>query len=145
MDDTTELATQIPVINYRDGFNCSSENIDKESFLKKSDITHGNKRVMVPHSGYLTIPFQGDGQGSMEDNRLKFKYGDDKRSERGLEYVNRNNVQPLLERVETELKTPSNFVQDLNYDMWVRGGFPTRSCKKMDCPNIPMPVVNDVN
>ena len=133
MDDTTELATQIPVINYRDGFNCSSENIDKESFLKKSDITHGNKRVMVPHSGYLTIPFQGDGQG------------DDKRSERGLEYVNRNNVQPLLERVETELKTPSNFVQDLNYDMWVRGGFPTRSCKKMDCPNIPMPVVNDVN
>jgi len=143
--DATEIATQIPIINYRDGFNCSSQDIDKETFLKKVDITHGNKRVKIPHTGYLTTPFQGDGQGSMKDNRLNFKFDDDKRSERGFEYVNRNNMQPLLERVETEINTPSNFVQDLNYNMWIRGGFPSRSCKKLDCTNVPMPVVNTVN
>lgn len=147
MDANTELATQIPVINLRDGFNCNGDDIDRESFLKKSDITHGNKRVRVPHSGFLTVPFKGDGQGGLTDNRLNFKFDDDKRSERGLEYVNRNNVQPLLKRVESELQTPSNFVQDLNYNMWIRGGFPSRSCKTMGCENIPAPVVanDDVN
>lgn len=68
------------------------------------------------------------------------KYGEITKSrKRTVQDETHNNIHPLIPRVQSNIQNPKNLVQEVQYERWTRGGFPSRSVKKITVNNIPLP------
>jgi hypothetical protein len=71
-DQAMNFATQMPsmMITMKNG--CSS-NVNEDSFLKRSQVTHDGTKLVLQQRSYLTVPFLGNGNVDCGvENDLKF-------------------------------------------------------------------------
>ncbi|AII17228.1 hypothetical protein JO84_gp293 [Aureococcus anophagefferens virus] len=110
--------------------------IEDHALTSASSYTHVKSAF---RAGY------GPSQDQIESDSF-VKYGQLTKSRKRVnnESKNHNNIHPLLEIKERNVQNPMNLVEETNYDKWVRGGFPTRSVKKVSRCNIPFPQSNCV-
>lgn len=94
-------------------------------------------------ASHVKSAFKG-GYGFSQDNiddESFVKFGELTKSRKRTETAfARSNIQPLLAKKEKNVQAPVHLVEEANYAMWTRGGFPSRSVKVVSKTNIPFPV-----
>ena len=130
--NATELALQIPIANFRDGYGfCGRDgvHVDKDSFLKYNSLqTQNGKKITLPQVGFLTVPFQGAGQACVKkEPRLEFEYSYAPKST--LPSGTRNRIVPLVGCIANNIQKEEHIVTETVQPDWLRGGYPSRRCK----------------
>tara|TARA_Y100000389_G_scaffold203960_1_gene254282 strand:+ start:6780 stop:7277 length:498 start_codon:yes stop_codon:yes gene_type:complete len=141
-NETTQLALQTPIVNFRDGFGCTGQNgrhIDKDSFLKYNSLqTQTGEKRTLPHVGFLTVPYMGCGQAALKtEPRLdsEYTYAPKSSKKSGV----RNRFIPLVGCIANEIQQPEHILPEAVRDDWLRGGYPSRKCKYDRAPT-PCPI-----
>jgi hypothetical protein len=113
--------------------------------INPSAIVHIKDHALTSSSSasHVKSAFKG-GFGPAQkhiDDESFVKYGELTKSRKRTETVfARSNIQPLLAKKEKNVQAPVHLVEEENYAMWTRGGFPSRSVKVVSKTNIPFPV-----
>lgn len=123
----------------RDVRECMTRNyvskIEDESILKYSmSNTRCGEKMRLPHTGFLTVPYMGGDRRSLEHHpRLETEITFAPKST--LNVGDRNRFVPLVGCIAENIQHPQHIIPEENQDDWVRGGYPTRNCKKKTLPN----------
>lgn len=133
MKKPMDLALTQPCIFYKGSFNVGAGgcNIDDNSKLLIGTIqTHSSGKVDLFHRPFATIPFLGRGNvdPAIEYQMLQGKSNTNKKSivnSSEKSYLS-NHYTPLIPAVKNTVTNPSNLVEDIAVDGWVRGGVPSR-------------------
>ena len=143
---TTQLALQTPIVNYRDGFGCvgpRGKHVDKDSYLKyNSLLTHHGAKITLPHSGFLTVPYMGNGcRSTSQHPRLEAEYSYAPKST--LCTSTRSRFVPMVGCLANEIQNTEHIIPEDVHSGWYRGGYPSRGCKFNKEP-LPKPVKPDM-
>lgn len=113
--------------------------------INPSAIVHIKDHALTSSSSasHVKSAFKG-GYGFSQDNiddESFVKFGELTKSRKRTETAfARSNIQPLLAKKEKNVQAPIHLVEETNYPLWTRGGFPSRSVKVVSKTNIPFPV-----
>jgi hypothetical protein len=133
MKNAKDLATSQPCVNYSGGFGLGAGgcNVDDSSRLLIGTVqTHPRCRIDLFQRPFATVPFLGRGsvnpileaqiqQGELLTNKKTVT----KLSEKShLKY----RTTPLIPEVKKTIQNPSNLIEGMASDGWIRGGVPSR-------------------
>jgi len=136
MNSAVAFATSQPTINFTGSHQVGINgcNIDTNSKIFLSDLTRSKCKLSLMERPYMTVPFLGKGNGDT-DIESKLQCGeliDDKRTLSQLSEVSYENLHrvPLIPSVKSTISNPSNLVEGVASDGWVRGGMPSREMNR---------------
>lgn len=133
MKNAKDLATSQPCINYSGGFGLGAGgcNVDDSSRLLIGTIqTHPRCRIDLFQRPFATVPFLGRGsvdpileaqiqQGELLTNKKTVTQLSEKSH---LKY----RTTPLIPEVKKTIQNPTNLIEGMASDGWIRGGVPSR-------------------
>lgn len=133
MKKPIELATSQMGIMYNGGYQVGAGgcNINDSSELQIGTIqTHPRCRIDLFHRPFATVPYLGRGSVNpvMESQILQGEQIVNKRSVNNLSeksYIKYHQT-PLLPAVQQRMTDPSNKIESIASEGWVRGGVPSR-------------------
>ena len=133
MKNALSLATSQPGINYSGslGSDVCGSNIDESSRLLIGSVqTHPRCRIDLFQRPFATVPFLGRGAVDplLESQIQQGEQITNKRSVTRLtekSYL-KYHTTPLIPEVKKTVQNPSNLVEGVAADGWVRGGVPSR-------------------
>ena len=132
MNKIINLATNQPCVFYSGPkqIAINGGNIDENSELKMSKLSRTRERNPLEERLFLTIPYLGRGPSNVPvENEIKrgdhmvYKKSEDPNSE--VSHLNYT-YYPLIPSIEATISNPSNLVEGVASEGWVRGGIPTR-------------------
>ena len=132
-----ELATSQPGIFYEGGHQTGAGgcNIDINSQLLNGSIgTHPKCKISLNERPFITVPYLGRGECNplLESKLIQGDVTINKRSVNLLSeqcYSNYLNY-PLIPSIASTVTNPSNLVEGVAADGWVRGGIPSREMSR---------------
>jgi hypothetical protein len=133
MKNPIKLATTQPGIMYNGGYNSGAGgcNIDDSSKLLIGTIqTHPRCHIDLFQRPFATVPYLGRGSVNpvVESQIQQGEQITNKRSVNQLSEVNyaKYSNTPLLPSVKNTISNPSNYVEGVASEGWIRGGVPSR-------------------
>ena len=134
----SNLATNHPNVfiqaSPRGGINSSL--IDENSQLKISEISRPKERVESHKRLFTTVPFLGRGPHNIEaDNHLNLhELNSNRQTENPNSEVSLDNYTyyPLIPAIESTVTNPSNLVEGVAAEGWIRGGVPSRLLNRVE-------------
>ena len=133
MKKPIDLATTQPGINYNGSFNVGIGgcNIDQSSQLQIGSIqTHPKCHIDLFQRPFATVPFLGRGSVNpvIESQMQQGENGINKKSINNLSeksYIKYQQT-PLLSSIKEQMMNPSNNIENVASNGWIRGGVPSR-------------------
>ena len=133
MKKPIDLATTQPGINYNGSFNVGIGgcNIDQSSQLQIGSIqTHPKCHIDLFQRPFATVPFLGRGSVNpvIESQMQQGENGVNKKSINNLSeksYIKYQQT-PLLSSIKEQMMNPSNNIENVASNGWIRGGVPSR-------------------
>tara|TARA_B100001142_G_C14177865_1_gene594950 strand:+ start:469 stop:969 length:501 start_codon:yes stop_codon:yes gene_type:complete len=132
MTSAIDFATSQPNVNFTGSHQVgiSGCNIAESSTLLMPPLSRPSCKISLMERPFLTVPYLGRG---MSDPELESKMmqGDDtleKKSVSQLSEVSYENYQrvPLVPSLQATINNPSNLVEGVAEEGWIRGGVPSR-------------------
>jgi len=130
MTDSIKLATSQPNIYYNGG-NEGRCNVDVLSQLKLGGIqTHPKCRISLLQRPFATVPYLGKGphNADVESSLQQSVFGSERKSESTITDKNHLDYRftPQIPSLSASIQNPSNLVEEVAAEGWVRGGLPTK-------------------
>ena len=133
MKKPIDLATTQPGINYNGSFNVGIGgcNIDQSSQLQIGSIqTHPKCHIDLFQRPFATVPYLGRGSVNpvIESQMQQGENGVNKKSINNLSeksYIKYQQT-PLLSSIKEQMMNPSNNIENVASNGWIRGGVPSR-------------------
>ena len=137
MKQAKEFATAQPCVNYSGGYGLGAGgcNVDDSSKLLIGGInTNVRCKTDLFHRPFATVPYLGRGSvdSILESQLIQGEQNTNKRSVNALtekSFINYCNT-PLLPVVKENIQNPSNLIESVAEDGWIRGGLPSRELTK---------------
>jgi hypothetical protein len=137
MSRPIEFATSQPGIFYEGGHQVGAGgcNIDVNSqLLTGSGLMHPKCRISLNQRPFITVPYLGRGECNplLESKLIQGDMTINKRSVNLLSeqcYSNYLNY-PLIPSIASTVSNPSNLIEGVAADGWVRGGIPSREMSR---------------
>lgn len=137
MSRPIEFATSQPGIFYEGGHQVGAGgcNIDVNSqLLNGSEMTHPKCKITLNERPFITVPYLGRGECNplLESKLIQGDVTINKRSVNLLSeqcYSNYLNY-PLIPSIASTVSNPSNLIEGVAADGWVRGGIPSREMSR---------------
>ena len=132
VNSAINLATNQPNVFLQGSPNggVSGDNIDDNSMLQFSKLTNTGERSIYQERIFNTVPYLGKGPANSQiENQLVM--GDLSEKKKSLDpnsevsHINYS-FTPLISSVETTIANPSNLVEGVAAQGWIRGGIPSR-------------------
>ena len=120
-----------PTLLGREGFGFNNRAIDDDSRLRTDQTQEGRFRAPLHMQSrpFATVPYMGRGRGQ-PDIESGLIYSDWARIERPCGTVTEtffeNQFTPLVPHLSHHIQNPSNLVEEVAAQGWVRGGIPCR-------------------
>jgi len=132
-----DFATNQPGINYTGSHQVGMGgcNIDTNSELFNGSImTHPRCRISLFERPFKTVPFLGRGESNplVESRLWQGDYNINKKSINPTSevcFVN-HEMYPLIPSIATTVTNPSNLVEGVAVNGWIRGGIPSRELER---------------
>jgi hypothetical protein len=133
MKNPISLATTQPGIMYNGGFNSGAGgcNIDTSSMLQIGTIqTHPRCRIDLFQRPFATVPFLG--RGSVDPIlEAQIQQGEAITSKRSVTRLTEKSylkyhTTPLIPEVKQTIQNPTNLIEGMASEGWIRGGVPSR-------------------
>lgn len=133
MKQPIDLATTQPGIMYNGGFNVGAGgcNINDSSKLLIGTIqTNPKCRIDLFHRPFATVPYLG--RGSVNPiTESQIQQGEQIINKRSINNLSEKSYikyqqTPLLPAIQEKINNPSNKIENVAYDGWIRGGVPSR-------------------
>ena len=130
MNSAISFATSQPSVYYTGGYTAGC-NIDQSSELELSMLSKPKTRISLNQRPYLTIPYLGRGQSDvvLETQMLQGKELANNRKSANpsseISYVNYSTT-PMIPSVQATITNPSNLIESIAAEGWIRGGLPSR-------------------
>ena len=134
MSSAVEFATSQPNVNFTGSHQVGIGgcNIEQNSELLITNITHPKCRLTLMERPFVTVPFLGRGKGNpeLEHKLQQGEIVDDKKTLSQLSEVSYENYHrvPLLSSVKSTISNPANLVA--HSEDWVRGGMASRELNR---------------
>ena len=131
-----DFATSQPNVNFNGTHQTSScgSNIDTNSSLFLTNITKPACKISLSERPFATVPYLGRGKSNpaLESQLQKGDCATEKKSITQLSEVSYENYQrtPLIPSLQATVSNPSNMVEGVAADGWIRGGVPSRELVK---------------
>ena len=127
IDDALVTAGENKGLSIKDGYGVADCNIDSDSVLRIGDFKRHYKsdQQLFPRP-FLTTPFiqKGEFNPDLESNLISSLLST---KHRQMQNVSEQNVYtPLTPNLANNVQKPTNLIQELNSNSWVRGGIPSR-------------------
>lgn len=137
MKKPIEFATNQPNVFYNGSHNVGLGgcNIDKNSELTIGTIQTRTKcPISLVERPFKTIPYLGRGS-SNPVLESQIQQGDLARTQRSVNNITENSFlnnhyTPLVDSLRETITNPSNLIEDLAHNEWIRGGIPSRELTK---------------
>lgn len=130
MKEPIDFATNQPNVFYNGGHE-GSYAVDVSSFLKNGGIqTNPKCRISLFQRPFASVPYLGKGPQNidLESSLLNGSYTNEKKSKSTISDKNTlsYNYTPLNSCISSNIQNPSNLIEEVADEGWVRGGIPTK-------------------
>jgi hypothetical protein len=130
MNKAISFATSQPDVYYSGGYTAGCF-IDQSSDLERSLLSKPKTRISLNQRPYLTVPYLGRGQSNVVLETQMLQGADLANNRKSanpsseLSYVNYSST-PLIPSVQATINNPSNLIESIAAEGWIRGGLPSR-------------------
>jgi hypothetical protein len=133
MKDAKSLATSQPCINYTGGFGLGAGgcNVDDSSKLLIGTIqTNPKSRIDLFQRPFATVPYLG--RGSVDPLlEAQIQQGETNTNKRTVTRLTEKSYAqyhstPMIPEVKQNIQNPTNLIEGVASDGWIRGGVPSR-------------------
>lgn len=131
MNKTISFATSQPDVNYSSGGYTSTCNIDQSSALERSLLSKPKAKISLNQRLFATVPYLGRGESNvvLETQILQgVDLAINKKSvnpSSEVSYISYSNT-PLIPSLHATINNPSNLIESVAAEGWIRGGVPSR-------------------
>jgi len=132
MKDAISLATSQPNINFTGSHRVGIDgcNVDTDSALTINELSMPKCRISLWQRPFATVPYLGRGSSNpvLESNIQQGELANNKKtiSDTSEMSVLQHSNTPLIPSLQSTISNPSNLVEGVAVDGWVRGGVPSR-------------------
>lgn len=132
MNNAMDFALSQPMVNYSGSHHVGIGgcNINSNSELLINDISKPKCKISLLQRPFATVPFLGRGpsnvvlecqlqQGDLADNKKSLNHTTE---ESHIKYRHT----PMIDSLKKTISNPSNLVESVAHEGWIRGGMPSR-------------------
>lgn len=132
MSNTINFATSQPAVMFKGSHQIGINgcNINENSELKFTELTKQKCKLNLTQRPFLTVPYLGRGKSNIE-LESQIQHGDRATNKKSAfpisetSYINYSNT-PMLKSLQETINNPSNLVEGVAAEGWIRGGLPSR-------------------
>ena len=132
MTKTINFATSQPAVMYNGSHQVGINgcNINQNSELKFTELSRQKCRLTLTPRPFLTVPYLGRGKTDtdIETQMQQGDYANNKKTVNLLSeksYINYHQT-PMISSLQSTVTNPSNLVEGVAAEGWIRGGLPSR-------------------
>ena len=137
MKKPIDFATSQPNVFYKGGHQVGAGgcNVDDNSqILIGSQLTHPKCRISLYERPFKTVPYLGRGMGNTP-LESQLQHGDFNINRKSVNQTSEQSHMnhrhyPLIPSIQATVTNPSNLVEGVAAEGWIRGGLPSRSLTK---------------
>lgn len=130
MNKAISFATNQPNVNFTGGYTAGCV-IDQSSDLERSLLSKPKAKITLNQRLYATVPYLGRGQTNVVLETQILQGADlaiNKKSvnpSSEVSYISYSNT-PLIPSLHATINNPSNLIESIAAEGWIRGGVPSR-------------------